>query len=78
MSAVFNMFSTQHFIWMLDRPMGYHQLAVALASQEMLAFQGVNVIKWTFTVMHFGPTNGQATFINSLSAMDSRDHPLLN
>jgi hypothetical protein len=46
------------FFWLWDAPMGYHQLAVALASQEKLAFQGPNAIKWTYTVMPFGPTNG--------------------
>jgi hypothetical protein len=49
---------------MFDVPMGYHQLAVALASLEKLAFQGVDAIKWTYTVMPFGPTNGPATFVN--------------
>jgi len=44
--------------------MGYHQVAVALASQDKLAFQGVDAIKWKYTVMPSGPTNGPATFIN--------------
>ncbi len=44
--------------------MGYHQLAVALASQEKLAFQGPDAIKWTYTVTPFGPTNRPATFIS--------------
>jgi hypothetical protein len=52
--------------------MGYHQLAVALASQEKLAFQGPNAIKWTFTVMPFGPMNGPATFINFIHDIDSQ------
>jgi hypothetical protein len=42
------------FFWLWDAPMGYHQLAVALASQDKLAFQGPNAIKWTYTVMPFG------------------------
>ncbi len=33
------------FFWLWDAPMGYHQLAVALASQEKLAFQGPDAIK---------------------------------
>jgi hypothetical protein len=49
---------------MFDGPMSYHQLAVALASQEKLAFQGDNAIKWTYTVMPFDPTNKPATIIN--------------
>ena len=52
--------------------MGYHQLAVALASQEKLAFQGPDAIKWTYTVMQFGPTNGPATFINFIHDVDSQ------
>jgi hypothetical protein len=43
--------------------MGYYQLAVALASQEKLAFKGVHAIKWTYNVMPFGPTNRPATFV---------------
>jgi hypothetical protein len=50
---------------MFDAPMGYHQLAVVpLKSQDKLAFQGVDAIKWKYTVMPFGPTNRPATFIN--------------
>jgi hypothetical protein len=49
---------------MFDVKMGYHQLAVALASQEKLAFQGVGTIKWIFNVMLFGPTNRPATFVS--------------
>ena len=51
-------------MWLYNAPSGYHQLAVTLASQEKLAFQGPNAIKWTYTVMPFGPTNGPATFVN--------------
>jgi len=56
---------------MFDAPMGYHQLAVALASQDKLAFQGVDAIKWKYTVMPFGPTNGPATFINFICDINS-------
>ncbi len=52
--------------------MGYHQLAIALASQEKLAFQGPDAIKWTYTVMPFGPTNGPATFISFIHNVDSQ------
>ncbi len=41
------------FFWLWDAPMGYHQLAIALASQEKLAFQGPDAIKWTYTIMLF-------------------------
>jgi hypothetical protein len=60
------------FFWLLDTPMGYHQLAVALASQEKLALQGPNAIKGTYTVMPFGPTNGPATFINFIHDINSQ------
>ena len=51
--------------------MGYHQLAVAEASQEKLAFQGVDAIKWTYTAMPFGPTNMPATFVNFIYDINS-------
>ncbi len=51
--------------------MGYHQLAVALESQDKLAFQGVDAIIWKNTVMPFGPTNGPATFINFIYDINS-------
>ncbi len=56
---------------MFDLPMGYHQLAVSPESQEILAFQGVDAIKWTYMVMPFGPTNGPATFITFIHDLDS-------
>ena len=59
-------------MWLYDAPSGYHQLAVALASQEKLAFQGPDAIKWTYTVMPFGPTNGPATFVNFVYDVDSQ------
>ena len=51
-------------MWLWDATQGYHQLRVAVDSQPKLAFQGTDAIKWTYTVMPFGPTNGPATFIN--------------
>ncbi len=62
--AVFYKFGLRKWMIMFNTPMGYHQLAVTQASQEKLAFQGVNAIKWTYTIMPFGPTNGPVTFIN--------------
>jgi hypothetical protein len=70
-SAVYNEFGIGAWMWMFDSPMGFHQLAVALASRKKLAFQGVDGIKWTYTVMPFGPTNGPATFINFIHDLDS-------
>ena len=60
------------FFWLWDAPMGYHQLAVAFTSQEKRAFQGPNTIKWTYTVMPFGPTNGPATFITFIHDINSQ------
>ena len=57
---------------LFDAPMGYHQLAVELASQEKLAFQGPDAIKWMYRVMPFGPTNGPATFIQFIHDVDSQ------
>ncbi len=59
------------FFWLFDAPTGYHQLAVSPGSQEKLAFQGTDAIKWTYTVMPFGPTNGPATFIQMIHDQDS-------
>jgi hypothetical protein len=70
-TAVFTEFCMGRYIWMFDAPMGYHQLAVALASQEKLAFQWVDAIKWTYNVMPFGPTNGPATFVSFIYDIDS-------
>jgi hypothetical protein len=70
-SAVFNEFGNGKWMWMFDAPMGYHQLAVEKLSQEKLAFQGVDAIKWTYTVMPFGPKNKPATIINFIHNIDS-------
>jgi hypothetical protein len=51
--------------------MGYHQLDVSPESQEKLAFQGVDAIKWTYAVMPFGPTNGLAIFTTFIHDIDS-------
>ena len=62
-TAVMTSSGTCEWYWLMDAPMGFHQLAVAASSQEKLAFQGPDAIKWTYNVMPFGPTNGPATFI---------------
>jgi hypothetical protein len=71
-AAVSEEFGTGQWMWLFDAPSGYHQLAVALASQEKIAFQGPDAIKWAYTVMPFGPTNGPATFINFIYDVDSQ------
>ena len=60
--------------WLFDAPIGYHQLAIALASREKLAFQGPDSIKWTYcvSVMPYGPTNGPTTFIQFIHDVDSQ------
>jgi hypothetical protein len=69
--AVHYEFGQGRWCWMFDAPMGYHQLAVAPESQEKLVFQGVDAIKWKYTVMPFGPTNGPGTFINFIHDINS-------
>jgi hypothetical protein len=56
--------------WLFDAPMGYHQLAIALANQEKMAFQGPDAIKWTYPVMPFGQRNGPVTFINFIHKVE--------
>ena len=71
-SAVFIEFGSGTWLWLFDAPSGYHQLAVAESSQEKLAFQGTDAIKWLYTIMPFGPNNGPATFINFIHDADSQ------
>ena len=71
-SAVFIEFGNGTWLWLFDALSGYHQLAVAKSSQEKLAFQGTDAIKWTYTVMPFGPTNVPATLINFIHDVDSQ------
>jgi len=69
--AVKMAFGSSMWHWMYDAPMGYHQLSVAPESQEKLAFQGTDAIKWTYVVMPFGPVNGPATFIAMIHDLNS-------
>jgi hypothetical protein len=59
------------WIWLYNTPMGYHQKSATKATQEKLAFQGPDAIKWTYNVMPFGPTNGPVTFIAMIHNLDS-------
>jgi hypothetical protein len=68
--AVGMAFGSSQFLWMYDAPMGYHQLLVSPETQEKLAFQEPDAIKWTYTLMPFGPTNGPATFIQMIHDLD--------
>ena len=61
--AVMTACGNSKFCWIINILMGYHQLRIAAGSQEKLAFQGPDTIKYTYTVMPFGPVNGPATFI---------------
>jgi hypothetical protein len=69
--AISMAFGLSKFLWMYDAPMGYHQLSVSPETQEKLAFQGPDAIKWTYTVMPLGPTNGPVTFIQMIHDLDS-------
>jgi hypothetical protein len=71
-SAINEEFGMGKYHWLFDAPMGYCQLTVALASQEKLAFQGPDAIRWVYTVMPFGPTNWPAMFINFIHDIDSQ------
>jgi hypothetical protein len=44
-SSVFDESGNGIWLWLFDAPSSYHQLAVALSSQEKLAFQGFDAIK---------------------------------
>ena len=59
------------FFWLCDAPNGYHQIKVAKDSQEKLAFQGVDAIKWTYAVMPFVPVNCPPAFILFMHDLDS-------
>jgi hypothetical protein len=58
------------WIWLDDAPMGYHQISASKATQEKLALQGPDAIKWTYNLMPFGPTNGPATFVAMIHGLD--------
>ena len=51
--------------------MGYHQISASQETQEKLAFQGPDTIKWTYNVMLFGPTDGLAMFVTMMHDIDS-------
>jgi hypothetical protein len=59
------------WMWFYNAIVGYHQLSVSCESQEKLAFQGPDAIKWTYYVMPFHQTNGPATFIMMIHNVDS-------
>ena len=70
-TAVFLAFGTASFYWLMDAPMGFHQVKVAEASREKLAFQGVDCLKWTYNVMPFGVMNGPSTFTIIIQDLNS-------
>ena len=70
-AAVMTACGAAAFYWLVDAPMGYHQLTVAADSREKLAFQGPDAIKYTYSVMPFGPVNGPATFIAFMHDLSS-------
>lgn len=64
-------FGDAKLFWLMDAPQGYHQIRVSEASQEKLAFQGPDAIKWTWRVMPFGWINGPTIFIRFAHDIDS-------
>ncbi len=64
-SEVNEEFGQGNFFWLFDAPRGYQHLAVTLASQEKLTFQGPDAIKWTYTIM---PPLGQQMGSSTLFA----------
>ena len=65
---------TLHFIC-VDQRTGYHQIPVAVSSQEKLAFQGPNHEKYCYTVMPFGPMNAPAVYTAMMKNFkDEYDH----
>ena len=70
-TAVFLAFGKASYYWLMDAPMGFHQVKVAEASREKLAFQGVDAIKWTYNVMPFGVMNGPSIFTIIIQDLNS-------
>ena len=52
--------------WLLDCPMGYHQVRVNKRSRPKLAFAGPGAKMYTYNVMPFGPVNGPEIFIRMM------------
>ena len=59
------------YIWLYNAPLGYQQISASKETQEKLAFQGPDGIKWTYNVMPFGLTNSPETFITMIHDLDS-------
>ena len=58
-------------MWLVEAPMGYHQICVALESQMKLVFAGPNATKLTYKFMPFDPVNKPSTFIALIRDIDS-------
>ena len=59
-------FGDGRFYWLLDCPMGYHQVCVNKRSPPKLAFAGPGASMYTYGVMPFGPVNGPVIFIRMM------------
>ena len=59
-------FGDGRFYWLIDLPMGYHQVEFNARSREKLAFAGPNSSMYTYRVMPFGPVNGPPIFIGMM------------
>ena len=56
-------FGDGHLYWLLDCPMGYHQVLVNKRLWPTLAFTGPSASMFTYGVMPFGLVNGPVIFI---------------
>jgi hypothetical protein len=59
------------WIWPYNALMGYHWISASEETQEKIAFQEPDAIKWTYKVMPFGPTNGPAIFLTIIHNVNS-------
>ena len=69
-SASMYEFGDRRFYFLLDLPMGYHQVAVHARPREKLAFAGPNASMYTYRVIPFVPVNGLPIFIGMMFGMN--------
>ena len=65
-------FGDGSFYFLLDCPMGYHQVEVNLRSREKLAFAGPNAKMYTYRVLPFGPVNSPFIFITIMLDLNGK------
>ena len=59
-------FGNGRYYWLLDCPMGYHQVCVNKRLRPRLVFAGPGASMYTYGVMPFGPVNGPVIFIRMM------------